>query len=363
MNVAQRRGKGAEKATTMTVEPADDDHDNAIVVPTTAAAARTSKGDGGGSVRSVRSVRSGDRMVETGTTAAHNTPPPAIVRVATVRRNKFGTGPFDKHWLNLDCCGLVCAMFTYFLHAYGVYAVNFVLLPPWMSHSNGSTIEGVGGEATHDATTTMMSSRSLSWWGLFHSAAFLFVSFMAVASHFYAMTTDPGAVPPDAKPLNMPEDDHDNENNERRRPRDMQSLLDPLPTPPGVKRLCRRCKTFKPPRAHHCSVCQRCIIKMDHHCPYVYYTTGLLVSVVSLHFLLLLLVSSVEQQKTAGSTIVSGLATTSTFYFLFFTHFFLAVTAYHLSSPAFLRADYRLFLHDAVARQRRRWPKQRLGSR
>jgi hypothetical protein len=329
MNVAQRRGKGAEKATTtMTVvsEPDVDDDHNAAAVPTTTAAART-KGDGTGSVRSVRS--GGDRMttmIETGTTTAHNTtPPPAIVRVATVRRNKFGTGPFDKHWLNLDCCGLVCAMFTYFLHAYGVYAVNFVLLPPWMSHSNGSTIEG-GGEAAHDTMTTMMSSRSLSWWGLFHSVAFLFVSFMAVASHFYAMTTDPGAVPPDAKPLNMPED-HDNDKNER--PRDMQSLLDPLPTPPGVKRLCRRCKTFKPPRAHHCSVCQRCIIKMDHHCPYVYYTTGLFVSVVSLHCLLLLVIYVDQQTKTVGSTIASGLATTSTFYFLFFTHFFLAVTAYH----------------------------------
>lgn len=31
-------------------------------------------------------------------------------------------------------------------------------------------------------------------------------------------------------------------------------------------RFCRKCQTFKPPRTHHCSACNRCIMKMDHHC-------------------------------------------------------------------------------------------------
>jgi len=34
-------------------------------------------------------------------------------------------------------------------------------------------------------------------------------------------------------------------------------------------RACRRCHTGKPPRTHHCSVCRRCVMKMDHHCPWV----------------------------------------------------------------------------------------------
>ncbi|CAE7233286.1 PAT16 [Symbiodinium natans] len=32
---------------------------------------------------------------------------------------------------------------------------------------------------------------------------------------------------------------------------------------------CHKCLKLKPPRAHHCSVCKRCVLKMDHHCPWI----------------------------------------------------------------------------------------------
>ncbi|OUM54684.1 hypothetical protein BVG19_g4104 [[Candida] boidinii] len=36
----------------------------------------------------------------------------------------------------------------------------------------------------------------------------------------------------------------------------------------GGFRFCNSCKCWKPDRCHHCSACNKCILKMDHHCPW-----------------------------------------------------------------------------------------------
>jgi hypothetical protein len=45
---------------------------------------------------------------------------------------------------------------------------------------------------------------------------------------------------------------------------------DPGPVPSGLSslddRVCQRCAGPKPPRCHHCSTCDRCVLKFDHHC-------------------------------------------------------------------------------------------------
>ncbi|XP_039601375.1 palmitoyltransferase ZDHHC20-B isoform X3 [Polypterus senegalus] len=37
----------------------------------------------------------------------------------------------------------------------------------------------------------------------------------------------------------------------------------------GAIRYCDRCQVIKPDRCHHCSACDMCVLKMDHHCPWL----------------------------------------------------------------------------------------------
>ena len=70
---------------------------------------------------------------------------------------------------------------------------------------------------------------------------------LALASHAKTTFTDPGSVPQAAVP------------NERMR-REMGTPDQPLS-------MCSQCQTFKPPFSHHCRICNRCITRMNNHCP------------------------------------------------------------------------------------------------
>lgn len=37
----------------------------------------------------------------------------------------------------------------------------------------------------------------------------------------------------------------------------------------GTRRWCKQCNVEKPDRAHHCSSCGVCVLRMDHHCPWL----------------------------------------------------------------------------------------------
>lgn len=43
----------------------------------------------------------------------------------------------------------------------------------------------------------------------------------------------------------------------------------------GTERYCQKCRCKKPDRAHHCRSCQKCVLKMDHHCPWLATCVGL----------------------------------------------------------------------------------------
>ena len=92
-----------------------------------------------------------------------------------------------------------------------------------------------------------------SLWGAFHAVAFNSIILLLAMSHLRAVFSDPGIVP-------LP-----------------QSKLDFSELHTGLQKerskeewtVCARCETYRPPRAHHCRICQRCVRRMDHHCPWI----------------------------------------------------------------------------------------------
>lgn len=67
---------------------------------------------------------------------------------------------------------------------------------------------------------------------------------LAISSHIRATFADPGEIPND---IEVPD------------------YVDTVKL-----RNCEKCDMrWKPMRAHHCSECNKCIFKMDHHCPWI----------------------------------------------------------------------------------------------
>ncbi|EYC43858.1 hypothetical protein Y032_0479g2229 [Ancylostoma ceylanicum] len=148
--------------------------------------------------------------------------------------------------VRLDPCGLVCVLMIYGCVIYADYVVTIWMVMP------------VFGE---------------SIWGALHIAFFNTLIFMTLFSHARTMLTDPGVVPilkngtfhDRNAQLNLLSSSSEDDS-----PSDREAMM--LRSRSGAAAdwtMCTRCESFRPPRAHHCRVCRRCIRKMDHHCPWV----------------------------------------------------------------------------------------------
>ncbi|KAF8214993.1 DHHC palmitoyltransferase-domain-containing protein [Mycena galopus ATCC 62051] len=80
------------------------------------------------------------------------------------------------------------------------------------------------------------------------------LTFLIFSSLIVCVARDPGPVM-----LEEPQ----NENTEA------EALMTPHDDYSAPGKWCRKCWGPKPDRAHHCSICGRCVLKMDHHCPWL----------------------------------------------------------------------------------------------
>ena len=83
----------------------------------------------------------------------------------------------------------------------------------------------------------------LTFFKLIFVPLFTLCATMTVICHSYSMLTDPGKIEPNLLPT------------------EVAIQCDEL--------FCKKCQKRRPARTHHCRVCNRCILKMDHHCPWV----------------------------------------------------------------------------------------------
>lgn len=126
--------------------------------------------------------------------------------------------------------------------------------------------------------------------------AFVAAALLCCWSYLAAVATKPGGVPADWHPFDSPEEAEAERLELERNPLPPERRRSGLPRP----RFCKKCRRWKPERAHHCSVSGCCVLRMDHYCVWVVNTVGLLNYKAFLLFLFYTSVAAVAGVALAG---------------------------------------------------------------
>jgi len=187
------------------------------------------------------------------------------------------------------------------------------------------------------------------WW---QGLVFHFITLLLVLCYIRSVHVHPGSIPdrPEWIYDGAKEIVPDNVNNlEKKRT--------------GDRRHCKWCHKYKPDRCHHCRVCRMCILKMDHHCPWIYNCVGfynhkyffllLLYTTIDCHWITWTMVESVQasvEEETPfwvmffclfGTTLASFLGLLVTAFFMF--HIWLmtrAMTTIDFCEKSLKRSSY-----------------------
>lgn len=103
--------------------------------------------------------------------------------------------------------------------------------------------------------------------GVIEGAIFNCVTFLLVLCYVRCILVHPGAIPDKEEDPSWEYVPVDSKYGNQ------ESLLQETKKS-GERRHCKWCAKYKPDRCHHCRVCRMCILKMDHHCPWIYNCVG-----------------------------------------------------------------------------------------